>query len=140
TYEQSKIPPVLPFDNVNVNDLKAAIEDEPKASKPYVEPSFKEHDEFDTFESAYLNDYIAEVKEYNLKKGYREIDNTSKNIMPDLNLDIQENKSRVISDTDDQGPYIPEGIDDLLTSIDPLINDLTPVRFEKMEDLDIGAM
>lgn len=140
TYEQSKIPPVLPFDKVNVNDLKVAIEDEPKASEPYVEPSFKEHDEFDTFESTYLNDFLAEVKEYNVKKGYREIDNTSTNIMRDLNLDIQENKSRVISDTDDQGPYIPEGIDDLLTSIDPLINDLTPVRFEKMEDLDIGAM
>lgn len=101
---------------------------------------YRTHDEFDTFESTYLNDFLQEVKEYNVKKGYRNIDNTSTNIMKDLNLDIEINKSRFIADTDNQSPFIPDGIDDLLTQIDPLLSEddeveLTPVQQRRYEEV-----
>ena len=36
---------------------------------------------FDTFESTYLKDFLDEVKEYNVKKGYRDDEDTQSNIM-----------------------------------------------------------
>lgn len=109
------------MDDVTIDVEGASAETLASAVDDFKTPTDRRHDEFDTFESTYLNDFLQEVKEYNVKKGYRDIDNTSTNIMKDLNLDIEINKSRTISDTDNQSPFIPEGIDDLLTQIDPLV-------------------
>ena len=78
--------------------------------------------QFDTFESAYLKDFLAEVKDYNVKKGYRDIDNTSSNIMKELRLESLE-KSRSISDIDEVvepfvNPIDSNDLEKVLTEID----------------------
>lgn len=45
----------------------------------------KTEPQFDTFESAYLKDFLDEVKEYNVRKGYRDLENTDANILSELN-------------------------------------------------------
>lgn len=78
--------------------------------------------QFDTFESAYLKDFLAEVKDYNVKKGYRDIENTSSNIMKELRLESLE-KSRSISDIDEVvepfvNPIDSNDLEKVLTEID----------------------
>lgn len=78
--------------------------------------------QFDTFESAYLKDFLAEVKDYNVKKGYRDIENTSSNIMKELRLDSLE-KSRSISDVQEViepfvNPIDANDLEKVLTEID----------------------
>ena len=78
--------------------------------------------QFDTFESAYLKDFLAEVKDYNVKKGYRDIENTSSNIMKELRLESLE-KSRSISDIDEVvepfvNPIDSNNLEKVLTEID----------------------
>ena len=129
------------YQTSNQNQTETPVSEEPYQSqeeevKPtanYDQPSFKGLDDFDTFESTYLNDFLAEVKEYNVTKGYRDENNTSTNIMRDLNLDIEFNKSRVISDQPLDGPYIPEGIDDLITEIDPLLKTRETAVFGRID-------
>lgn len=41
---------------------------------------------YDTFENTYLKDFLNEVKEYNVKKGYRKFEDTQSNIVTDLNI------------------------------------------------------
>lgn len=109
-------------------DLSEAVLEDTHVEASVIEPvevpqneslSFQTHDEFDTFESTYLNDFLQEVKAYNVKKGYRDVENTTTNILRDLNLDIEEHKSREVPDYLQEGPFVPSGIDDLLTEIDP---------------------
>ncbi len=97
--------------------------------------------EFDTFESAYLKDFLDEVKDYNVKKGYRDEENTSTNIIRDLNLDIDSNKSRIISDfsddaNDDATPYVPKNLDSLLSDIDPLLS--PNLEGEAVDDVSVS--
>lgn len=44
---------------------------------------------YDTFENTYLKDFLNEVKEYNVKKGYRKIEDTQSNIVTDLNVNTR---------------------------------------------------
>ena len=47
----------------------------------------------DTFETDYLKGFLDEVKEYNVKKGYRDISDTQANILDDLRSELQKDKS-----------------------------------------------
>ncbi|QIK70148.1 hypothetical protein G7062_07550 [Erysipelothrix sp. HDW6C] len=58
-----------------------------RARQHEVEPvEEKVAETFDTFENTYLKDFLDEVKEYNVKKGYRETENTQSNIIRELNI------------------------------------------------------
>lgn len=46
----------------------------------------------DTFETHYLDDFLEEVKEYNVKKGYRDISNTQENVLDGLREKISGSK------------------------------------------------
>ena len=46
----------------------------------------------DTFETHYLEDFLEEVKEYNVKKGYRDISNTQENVLDGLREKISGSK------------------------------------------------
>lgn len=82
-----------------------------------------EDTQFDTFESAYLKDFLEEVKEYNVKKGYRDIESTSSNIMKELKLDSHasedsfvrpidaENLETVLSEIDEEATQIYRAVD-----------------------------
>lgn len=80
-------------------------------------PSIKDT-EFDTFENAYLKDFLQEVKDYNIKKGYRDIENTSTNIIKELNLDSGSLKSREISEPELVKGTETERIEEVLSDID----------------------
>ncbi|WP_323611184.1 hypothetical protein LLS04_08000 [Erysipelothrix enhydrae] len=76
--------------------------------EPNVEP------QFDTFESAYLKDFLDEVKEYNVRKGYRDLENTDANILSELN------KSSEIAKpfNDDEMTTVLHAIDPELSTMD----------------------
>lgn len=62
--------------------------DESVFSKP-SETSSEENQEikellWNTFENTYLNEFLSEVKQYNVKKGYRRVEDTQANIMAEL--------------------------------------------------------
>ncbi|CAM3573095.1 hypothetical protein ERUR111494_00740 [Erysipelothrix urinaevulpis] len=64
------------------------MSDIPSRARKNVEQDFEKEqkaDELvDTFENHYLKDFLAEVKEYNVKKGYRDVSDTQANILSDL--------------------------------------------------------
>ncbi|AYV34537.1 hypothetical protein PT105_00530 [Erysipelothrix rhusiopathiae] len=74
----------------------------------------KTEPQFDTFESAYLKDFLDEVKEYNVRKGYRDLENTDANILSELN------KSSEIAKpfNDDEMTTVLHAIDPELSTMD----------------------
>ncbi|WP_331835925.1 hypothetical protein [Erysipelothrix piscisicarius] len=102
-----------------------SIDEEPK-----VEP------QFDTFESAYLKDFLDEVKEYNVRKGYRDLENTDANILSELN------KSSEIAKpfNDDEMTTVLHAIDPELSTMDAdvFIEDETEedVNLDELPNLD----
>ncbi|AZK44256.1 hypothetical protein [Erysipelothrix piscisicarius] len=98
-----------------------SIDEEPK-----VEP------QFDTFESAYLKDFLDEVKEYNVRKGYRDLENTDANILSELN------KSSEIAK-----PFNDDEMTTVLHAIDPELSTMDADDFiedETEEDVNLDEL
>ena len=101
--------------------------------------SEKENNEFDTFESTYLKEFLDEVKDYNVKKGYRDVHETSTNILNDLNLDLdfsEKESAQVLYRSDNDMPYLPKDFDLVLKDIDPLLSDTLETKTVPEIDLD----
>lgn len=78
------------FEKVNISEPKESVLSHARTERtPVVEDVTEETHEnntvsFDTFENEYLKDFLDEVKAYNVKKGYRNFENTDSNILKEL--------------------------------------------------------
>ena len=102
----------------------------------------KDNSEFDTFESTYLKEFLDEVKDYNVKKGYRDVNETSSNILNELNLDLdfsekESSQSQVVYRNDNDMPFVPKDFDIVLKDIDPLLSDTFETEIVSEPNLDI---
>lgn len=94
-----KIDTTLPQDHNPQHAREVKIEDESPAVEPGNSPEPHQEDKenesndelrellWNTFENKYIDEFLKEVKQYNVKKGYRNLENTQSNIMSELNLD-----------------------------------------------------
>lgn len=92
----------------------------------------KPETQFDTFESAYLKDFLDEVKEYNVRKGYRDLENTDANILSELN------KSSEIAK-----PFNDDEMTTVLHAIDPELSTMDVDVFnegELTEDVNLDEL
>lgn len=74
---------------------------------------------YDTFENEYLRDFLDEVKEYNVRKGYRSDNDTQTNILQSFNVPVnslEETKKYTSSDDLHDDSY--ESIAELVRSIE----------------------
>lgn len=85
------------FERVNTGSHETILPN--RARKNDVEDSDKVDPMVDTFETDYLKGFLDEVKEYNVKKGYRDISDTQANILDDLRAELtgkaQEEKAKI---------------------------------------------
>ena len=73
-----------------VHTSKQALVSPSRARKNDHEELEKVDPIVDTFETHYLKDFLEEVKEYNVKKGYRDISDTQANILDDLRGELKD--------------------------------------------------
>lgn len=73
-----------------VHTSKQALISPSRARKNDHEELEKVDPMVDTFETHYLKDFLEEVKEYNVKKGYRDISDTQANILDDLRGELKD--------------------------------------------------
>ena len=77
------------FRKMDENEPK--VDHEPTRARQHIPTQSEpvEPNTFDTFENTYLKEFLNEVKEYNVKKGYRDEGNTQSNIFKELDIDAE---------------------------------------------------
>lgn len=83
---------------------KAAIKEEtaPKRAKEEKEVEGKESSTSDTFTNEYLDDFIKEVRDYNIRKGNRQSEDTQVNILYQLNAENRAKRTRYLQEIKDK--------------------------------------
>lgn len=110
------------FDTIKTNDNRSYDFSHARDNKEEFERTEeKAVQNFDTFESAYLKDFLDEVKEYNVKKGYRKVDDTQSNIIEELNISPEMVR-----------PFNDEEIKSVLQQVDPELTD--EIEIEDVEE------
>lgn len=83
---------------------KAAIKEEtaPKRAKEEKEVEGKESSTSDTFTNEYLDDFIKEVRDYNIRKGNRQSEDTQVDILYQLNAENRAKRTRYLQEIKDK--------------------------------------
>lgn len=83
---------------------KAAIKEEtaPKRAKEEKEVEGKESSTSDTFTNEYLDDFIKEVRDYNIRKGNRQSEDTQVDILTQLNAENRAKRTRYLQEIKDK--------------------------------------
>lgn len=90
--------------------IEASNKNDRDSEKMSLEEAFDQHPDvlWDTFENAYLDEFLQEVKQYNVRKGYRNVADTRANIMTELQTGKKQPEA-VITPVDKQRTPDPEG-------------------------------
>lgn len=80
---------------------KVDIVDEDKKAKRAKDEELKKEEVKDTFTNEYLDDFIKEVREYNIRKGNRESENTEVDILYQLNAANRAKRTHYIQEIAD---------------------------------------
>lgn len=75
----------VPIKDEEAKRRKSSIEEEPQKNS-------------DTFTNEYLDDFMQEVRDYNIRKGNREFENTEVDILYHLNADNRKKRSEYVQD------------------------------------------
>lgn len=73
-----------------------------RARKPELSGKVDQSPVIETFETDYLKDFLKEVKEYNVQKGYRDISDTQANILEDLRKDFSNDARKPLSENNQE--------------------------------------
>lgn len=93
-------------------------EDAPKRAKEIDDKTESKENVNDTFTNEYLDDFIKEVRDYNIRKGNRESEDTEVDILYQLNAANRAKRTRYIQEIRDEQPDVVETAKTVLSKED----------------------
>lgn len=90
-------------------------EDDKTAKRAKEEELQKEEEAKDTFTNEYLDDFIKEVREYNIRKGNRESENTEVDILYQLNAANRAKRTQYVEEISEDNTNVNEDLQPVLS-------------------------